>query len=76
MRGQSKSVLVLSLAFLGKHVLPTLYPKWADVHQGGMGKGQLRAFVNDLRELSSKAQLWEKQQMYIQKRRSPFLYLL
>ena len=53
MRGQSKSVLVLFVAFLGKHVLPTLYPKWADVHQGGMGKGQLRAFVNDLHRFVS-----------------------
>ena len=49
-RGLGEPVLVLVVALLGKHVLPTLYPQMYCFVEGqpGMGIGQARAFASDL----------------------------
>ena len=44
-KGRGEEVLVMYVAMLCKHVLPTLYPTMVDVRAGGMGKGEWRAFV-------------------------------
>ena len=47
-KGQQSNTLLGFVSQLCRHVLPTVYAPWADVAAGGMGKGELRAFREDL----------------------------
>ena len=47
-KGLGVEAVRLYTVLLCKSVLPSLYPRMVDVDSGGMGKGEYRAFVNDL----------------------------